>query len=123
MIFRHFLPAFLWLVFISALSVMPGVQLPNFSLFTADKLAHAVVYGVLLYLILVGISKVRGQRPGWWAGVWALLFAGAYGVMMEFVQYAFIPGRFYEVDDMLANIGGAAVAWAGWALWFGRKKD
>jgi VanZ family protein len=118
MMFKHFVPAFLWLLFISGLSVMPGVQLPSISLFTTDKLAHAVVYGVLMFLILSGFAKARSRRPGLREGLLALLVAGGYGVLMEFVQYKFIPGRFYEVDDMLANLSGAAAAWAGSFVWY-----
>jgi VanZ family protein len=121
MIFKHFLPAFLWLLFISGLSVMPGIQLPSFSLFTADKLAHAVVYGVLMFLILFGLAKARGRKPGLSEGLYALLLAGGYGALMELVQYKFIPGRFYEIDDMLANLSGAAVAWALAFVWHRRN--
>jgi len=104
-----YFPALLWLLLITALSTLPNPQLPGFQLLAADKLVHAVVYGVLTWLLLRGWSHSSLRSAGWrerWA---AFLFSTAYGVLMEWVQYAFIPGRFYEFDDMLANAAGAAV--------------
>jgi VanZ family protein len=46
-----------------------------------------------------------------WKEVLMLGLSTFYGVLMEFVQYAFIPGRFYEYDDMLANAIGAVIGW------------
>lgn len=112
-----FLPALLWLLLITALSTLPNPQLPGFQLLAADKLVHAVVYGVLTWLLLRGGSRSTSRSVGWrerWA---AFLFSTLYGVLMEWVQYAFIPGRFYEFDDMLANAVGAAVG----AFFFGKK--
>jgi VanZ family protein len=101
----------LWLLFITGLSVMPGVQLPSFQLFSSDKLAHAFVYGVLTYLSLRTNARVGPPRVNRWNEVIILCISAFYGVLMEFVQYAFIPGRFYEVDDMLANAFGCVLGW------------
>lgn len=109
------MPAFLWLLLVSGLSVMPGAQLPKLNLFSVDKLAHAGVYGVLTWLLLLGMRRAQPNahlRPAQVVG--ALLFATGYGVLMEFVQYAFITGRFYEIDDMIANAVGSVAAWLGW---------
>lgn len=104
-----FIPALLWLLLITALSTLPNPQLPGFKLLAADKLVHAVVYGVLAWLLLRGHSLAQQRSVRWRERAAAFLFATAYGVLMEWVQYAFIPGRFYEFDDMLANAVGAVV--------------
>lgn len=112
-----YFPAFLWLLLVSGLSVMPGAQLPKFNLFSIDKLAHAGVYGILTWLLLWGMGRAQPNtplRPAQVAG--AILFATGYGILMEFVQYAFIPGRFYEIDDMIANAVGSVAAWLGWKM-------
>ena len=115
---KHFLPALLWLLFITGLSVMPSVQLPKVDFFSADKLAHAFVYGVLTWLLLRGMRQARGGAAlSWKARLAVLAFAIGYGVLMEFVQFAFITGRFYELDDMLANGAGCLVAWALYRKW------
>ncbi len=88
---------------------MPGVQLPSFNLFATDKLAHALIYGILVWLAIRGSYAFDKQLVAWKWAVGIFLFAVAYGMMMEFVQYAFIPGRFYEYGDMLANTVGATL--------------
>jgi VanZ family protein len=113
---KPFRAAFFWLLVVTGLSVLPSVQLPKFELFAADKLGHAGVYAVLSWLILLGIQRSEERLPArheMWA---TFAFSTFYGVLMEFVQGTFIPGRFYELDDMIANAFGAALAWAGWAL-------
>ena len=104
-----FTPALLWLLLITALSTLPNPQLPGFKLLAADKLVHAFVYGVLAWLLLRSWSHSRQRATQWRERAAAFFFATAYGVLMEWVQYAFIPGRFYEFDDMLANAAGAVV--------------
>jgi VanZ family protein len=114
---KAYLPGLLWLLFVTGLSVMPGVQLPQFRLFSADKLAHAFVYGMLVLLLAYGFRRQRGELPLFRpAGLFFVLFSSGYGALMEWVQWAFIPGRFFELDDMLANALGALLGWAIWRL-------
>lgn len=113
---KSLIPALLWLAFITGLSVLPSVPLPKFDLFSPDKLGHAAAYGLLVWLILWGWRRA-GKPISRGAAAGAAVFATGYGVLMEFVQGAFIPGRFYEYDDMLANAFGALVAW-GLFAWF-----
>lgn len=105
------LPAFLWLLIVTGASVTPGVSLPKFNLFSVDKLGHLAAYGVLSWLLLWGYARSAGRRAGWKEGLVVFAFSSAYGIFIEYVQGAFIPGRFYEVDDMIANAAGAAIAW------------
>ena len=120
---RHFLPALLWLITITGLSVMPGVQLPDITLFEPDKAAHLFVYGVLVGLGYFGFFKKEGR-----AGITVLrgfqlfLFASFWGILMEYIQGSFFPGRFFEVYDMIANCLGAAIGW-GLSYWWFRKKS
>jgi VanZ family protein len=65
-----------------------------------DKWAHALVYGVLAALIY------RSTSHKWVA----LGLSTAYGIAMEVVQYAFFPGRYFEIWDALANFMGAIAA-------------
>ncbi|MCB0544038.1 MAG: VanZ family protein [Saprospiraceae bacterium] len=108
---KHYIPAAAWLLIITGLSVTPGMQLPKFDLFSTDKLGHLAGYGLLTALLLWGYYRSNGFRAGWRTGLLIFAFASGYGCLMEFVQGAFIPGRFYEVDDMIANAAGAALVW------------
>ena len=109
---KPLIPAVLWLIVITFLSTRGTVPMPKFNLIGADKLGHAGAYGLLVWLILLGVYRVKssdtymlGYRPG------VFLFATGYGILMEFVQANFFPGRFFEYDDMLANAIGAAIGW------------
>ena len=120
---KHYLPAFIWLLVVTALSVTPGMQLPKFELISTDKLGHLAAYGVLSALLLWAYNRSTGLRPGWKTGLAVFAFSACYGILMEFVQGTFIPGRFYEVDDMIANATGAALAWAGYSFSRKRRKN
>jgi VanZ family protein len=89
-----------------------------------DKDEHFFFYGILGALTLRALSK------GEWRGVTratvfgAILITSAYGVSDEFHQ-RFVPGRDYEVLDMVADACGSIAAtglvWA-WSI-IGRGSD
>ena len=106
------LPAAIWLVFITVISVMPSVQLPQFDLFAPDKLGHAIAYAGLTGLSLLALRRQSGQAPTLRTSFLFFIFAAGYGALMEFIQGAFLPNRAFELDDMLANTFGAAIGWA-----------
>lgn len=113
---KNYIPALIWLLIVTGMSVTPNMQLPKFDLFATDKLGHLAAYGLLMWLLLWGNRRSAGRRPDWKTGLALFAFSSGYGILMEFVQGAFIPGRFYEVDDMIANAAGAALAWAVYRL-------
>ena len=98
------------LFFVSSLSSLPG---PPGGL--TDKHEHFFFYGILAALALRALAK------GEWRGVrlvtviGAILISSLYGVSDEFHQ-RFVPGRTYEVLDMVADaVGSAAAAGLLWA--------
>lgn len=115
---KPYLPALLWVIFVTGLSVTPNVPMPKFDLFSPDKLAHLAAYGVLTGLLFWGFFRSKKRLPNWKEGLLIFSLSTGYGILIEFVQGAFILGRFYEVDDMIANATGAALAWgaAGWLI-------
>ena len=83
---------------------MPGVNLPE-SLadsFSWDKLAHAVIYGVQVWLMLRALV-----RPSAGQTLAVLSVSVLYGASMEAIQYAFFPGRYFELLDIAANTVGS----------------
>ncbi|HRI58865.1 MAG TPA: VanZ family protein, partial [Saprospiraceae bacterium] len=92
--------------------VIPKMTLPKFDLFATDKLGHFAAYGLLVWLVLRGFRQQHGRSANWKEGLAIFCLATLYGVMLEFVQGNFIPGRFFGYDDMIANAAGAAAAWA-----------
>ncbi|MEM1320203.1 MAG: VanZ family protein [Bacteroidota bacterium] len=91
---------------------MTGVNLPEqfWDILSWDKLAHAVVYALQCGLILWGGHRNKAattldQR----VVIAALLISIAYGILMEVIQYGFFPNRFFEVQDIIANIIGSFI--------------
>lgn len=103
----------LWAGAIFYLSIIPGVQLPEIPV-SPDKLGHFVAYGLLTWLIFLGFQKQNKWTVG--IAVWTVVGVSLYGILLEFVQWAFFPHRFFEVWDMIANITGAFAAFIGFKL-------
>lgn len=105
---KGFLPALIWALIILILSTMPSVQLPE-SFISPDKFAHAFIYGILVILILHGLKKsdILTKKNIWLT----ILISASYGCLMEIIQYAFFPGRFFEMGDNLANTIGCFLGW------------
>ncbi|MFN0013568.1 MAG: VanZ family protein [Saprospiraceae bacterium] len=109
---KAFLPALIWLVAIIFLSTKGGVSVPSFDLLQTDKLAHAAAYALLTGLLLWGMERQPGTNGIRLIHVLgAILFAFAFGALMEYVQFRFFPDRMFEYDDMLANAIGAVAGW------------
>ncbi len=104
---KYLLPAILWMALITGLSVMSAPALPKTPFFAPDKLAHATIYAVFTWLILFGLQRRKRAKLSRRQIIISVVFAAFYGILMEFVQFAFVPGRYYEYGDMVANTLGA----------------
>lgn len=104
---RAYLPAALWAAFLLYLGgravVEPGFRLPA----GADKLAHALLYGLLGMLAFSGWR--RAPRHAW---VWPVLAAIAVGGIDEWHQSS-VPGRSAELLDWVADVAGITIAFLG----------
>lgn len=101
------------LLIVSAFAVsLINVPAPLKDFVLHDKLAHVVLYGVLM---------------GWFAQIFRhdltrLLFVSGFvvmGIAIEYLQ-AMTPSRQFEVLDMIANTCGVLLAWALAYTWVGR---
>ena len=104
---KPYWPAFICAVFIFYLSVTPGIQLPDVGIST-DKIGHLIAYGLLAWLFFWGLQK--DGRYSKRSAVWIVLGVSFYGMLLEFVQWAFFPHRYFEVWDMVANITGSILS-------------
>lgn len=78
-----------------------------------DKLAHFLVYGLLATLIVrTDVFRERGNL----GMLYAVGVASLYGVTDEWHQY-YVPGRFADVYDWLADTLGAFLAAALYTKW------
>lgn len=101
-----------WTLTILYLSASSTVKPPpQFSdLLQADKLAHLVAYGIHCGLLLWAFE--REKWPLWWA----LVASISWGILMEWMQYAFFPGRYFEGYDIVANCIGCFLAFGVYKL-------
>ena len=86
----------------------------------SDKGAHSILYAGFGTLLLRALAGGRLRHVAVRTMFAAILLAAAYGVTDE-IHQLFVPGRSYEVADMVADAAGAGVATIGVTLW-GRMK-
>lgn len=84
-----------------------------------DKFLHFTIYTVFAFLLTRQISQdtTRGR-----AVFGAVLIAAAFAAADEWHQ-RFIPGRFPELADWLADVCGAILGAILYAVVFGRRRD
>lgn len=104
---KYFIPSVLWAGFILWASTIGGVKLPNpaSDLWEPDKIAHFAAYLVFGSSVLWAFYKTGRWNSRYKLG--AVLGCISYGVAMEFMQFSFFPGRYFEVNDIIANIIGS----------------
>ena len=108
---RNLAPGLAWTALIFGLSVMPAVNLPETwaDLLSWDKLAHAAIYGIQTWLLLRGLLAAGHLNGG--PILTVLAFSIGFGAAMEVVQWAFFPGRYFELTDIIANTVGTLLGW------------
>jgi VanZ family protein len=87
------------------LSLTPGTGLPRLQVPHADKVAHAGMYAVQMFLLrrAMGIHRCLTRKAAS-----ALLICCGYGLLMEHAQLLFhTAGRTFSWGDVAANSLGA----------------
>lgn len=96
---------FYWLL-ILALTSIPSNSLPT-GLNISDKLNHLMAYfGLAVLLNLTLHFQMKWEISLWKGAILTLIIASLYGILDEWHQN-YIPGRFAEVADWVANFLGA----------------
>jgi VanZ family protein len=103
------LSEFAWLaafLFISIVSLLPSGAALDINIW--DKALHAGGYGVLFFLALC-TRYWPAHRKG------VLIFHVAMGIILEAMQTQ-VPGRFFELLDIFANLSGLLIAYGAFNL-------
>lgn len=95
-----------WIVLLTATSIpMDAVKVPG----DVDKIEHFGAYLVLTLLMYFSFRiQKKYVRLKKYAGRITFITASVYGILDE-VHQLFIPGRFYDIYDILADIAGVLI--------------
>ena len=111
----------MWAAIILILSITPGNYIPpvEFDLIAPDTIAHFVFYFVLVCFMLTW--KLNNSRDlSTFLSV--LIITILYGFIIELIQGNLIPGRFYDVYDILFNSVGSVFGATSYMLYIRFKK-
>jgi VanZ family protein len=114
-LFSHWVLPLAWTAAIQVLLCLPGKDLPDTSdlgIPNFDKYVHIILFGgmVLLWSYFFYSRKKSPQKlKTIFFGIF--LFALFNGILMEYIQLYFIPGRSFDVGDMFADLLGASLAY------------
>lgn len=95
-----------WAAIILVLTISPGHEMPktlDWNLLAFDTFSHFFVFGLLTLLLIVGFTKqftfpkLRNNAVAYAIGSGII-----YGILIEGIQ-SIIPGRFFDLVDILAN--------------------
>jgi hypothetical protein len=106
--------ALLWALLILMLCLIPGRDLPQWrwaDLMSLDKLAHAVLFAVLMVLIVRGLRKYPAIEAGLKPTLFALVFSILYGGALEIMQGSLLNDRVADLGDFVANTIGCGLGW------------
>jgi hypothetical protein len=94
---------FLYLSFISLLSIMPPSDIPKIQVFPHfDKLVHMLFYAGLTFLLIWNLSKNKNKNKFWLI----LSFVFWCGLFMEIIQGVSNLGRTFDLLDVFSNVLG-----------------
>ena len=103
-----------WALIILLLSVIPGEDLPSISIWEADKMAHAFVYALLCFGVILTLRRQSFLPLNRFKGIiFAFLLCNLYGWSIECIQGEFLANRTFDVYDLMANGIGCFLAVTG----------
>ena len=105
----------IWTLIIGILMCLPGSAFPKeagFKIPQFDKIVHMGLFGGFVFLWGLYLSKRVADPRMLIRGFFVFyILANTYGIGMEFVQKYWIPGRDYDLADMIADMIGAGLAY------------
>jgi len=113
------LPPVAMALLLIALSSIPGDSLPDYSVFSFDKVLHFFAFGVLAVLTYRAfIRPVAIRRPYLLTCILTIPFAA-----IDEVHQYFVPGRWMDQYDFIADTLGIMICSAVAAYIFARRPD
>lgn len=107
--FRIGAPIF-WALLILVLCSIPGKDIPSvgwLQILNPDKWVHATIFAVQYLLLMFAFSHKYVDKLGHFAGHWwAVTLSLLYAALTEVYQHVFLPDRYGDVYDFIANAVG-----------------
>jgi VanZ like family len=117
-IYKKFIPAIVYFIIITVLFCLPSSALPDtggnwFQDYHIDKLIHATIFGILVFIFCRPI-QLKGFFNSIVTKIYfliAIIFC-FYGILIEFIQKWWIKGRSFDGYDILADAVGCFIGYA-----------
>lgn len=110
----------IWTIVILMATTIPSNSIPKDLLLNIphfDKLVHFGLFFILATFLLSESNKLRKQEGlTRYAILVAIIVSTIYGLIIELVQYLFLPSRSGSLYDFVANVLGALAAIAAYRL-------
>jgi VanZ family protein len=103
------LPAIVYAVLLYWISSLPNPNAPDFGLEWGDKINHAGAFGLMALLWFRALGWITPRRSRRSRLFLTLLLVAAYGATDE-IHQSFVPGRFADITDWIADVVGAIIA-------------
>jgi hypothetical protein len=104
-----------WTLFTIILCCLPGSDIPSTGIFAAegiDKIVHVILFGGIVFFWGYYWIARPGTREEWRKlMILIALLSIVLGVVLEFLQLYYIPGRTFDLIDMGADATGAILAY------------
>jgi len=120
--FKSYWPGVAWFVLACVAFFIPGSALPDnqiFSLLEVDKLVHVGMFTIMIVLWYLPMHH-KGTSSSRWLIRVPLIFFG-YSIAVEFIQHYFIPGRSFDLADIIADAAGCLLGFI-WTRWHYRTQ-
>lgn len=103
----YWLPTISWMAVIFYLSAQTGDELHSvFPFLDNFDIGHPIAYFILALSFYYSLTKTTDTK---YPAAWTLIFVFFYGLSDEFHQ-SFVPGRMPDVNDLVRDIFGGALA-------------
>ncbi|MER2998842.1 VanZ family protein [Pontibacter populi] len=113
MILRYNLFTIIWAAVILLTTLLPSSSMPSVSvwdLISFDSFAHASMFAVLCFLMIVGLTKQYTlPKLKHYAIRMSLFVSTMFGIAIEILQFSVVPGRSAEIMDIVSNSIGCLI--------------
>lgn len=103
---KYHLPVVLYAGAVITLSSIPNLSQPPIRILAADKIAHFIEYGIFAWVVFRSFSNISHDFSLARAFVLSTGFIVLFALFDEYYQH-FVPGRHFDVYDLLTDAGGA----------------